>query len=111
MGMAFQIVDDILDFVGDIQVVGKPLMADFASGVFTLPIIYTAKDPRYKKKLEEIIEAGQFSHEELKYVQGWVHESGAMEHSKSWPVVILIELLTTSKPCQTFQPGIISGNW
>ena len=82
VGMAFQIVDDILDFVGDIQVVGKPLMADFASGVFTLPIIYTAKDPRYKKKLEEIIEAGQFSHEELKYVQGWVHESGAMEHSK-----------------------------
>lgn len=82
IGMAFQIVDDILDFVGDVQVVGKPLMADFASGVFTLPIIYAAMDPWYKRKLKEIIEAGQFSQAELKCVQKWVHESGAMEHSK-----------------------------
>lgn len=82
VGMAFQIVDDILDFVGDAKIVGKPLMADFTSGVFTLPIIYTAKDPGYKKKLKEIIEAGQFTQDELKSVQKWVHESGAMDHSK-----------------------------
>ncbi len=82
VGMAFQIVDDLLDFAGNAQIVGKPLMADFASGVFTLPIIYAARDSWYKKKLKEIIEAGQFTQDELQCVQKWVHESGAIGHTE-----------------------------
>src|SRR5690606_29034317 len=35
LGMAFQITDDLLDFNGAIDKVGKPVMSDFASGVFT----------------------------------------------------------------------------
>lgn len=41
IGMAFQIIDDILDFKGDEKNVGKPVMADIRQGIFTLPLIYS----------------------------------------------------------------------
>ncbi len=43
IGMAFQIVDDILDFTGDESSVGKPLGSDLLSGLVTLPAIYYAE--------------------------------------------------------------------
>lgn len=43
IGMAFQIVDDILDFTGDQNTVGKPLGSDLLNGLVTLPAIYYAE--------------------------------------------------------------------
>ncbi len=40
LGMAFQIVDDVLDFVGDEQTLGKPAGNDLRQGTITLPLIY-----------------------------------------------------------------------
>ncbi|MDO8671905.1 MAG: polyprenyl synthetase family protein [Dehalococcoidia bacterium] len=43
LGMAFQIVDDILDFVGDQEVLGKPVGNDLLQGTITLPAILLAE--------------------------------------------------------------------
>ena len=43
IGMAFQIVDDILDFNGEQAAVGKPLGSDLLNGLVTLPAIYYAE--------------------------------------------------------------------
>ncbi len=43
IGMAFQIVDDILDFTGEQAAVGKPLGSDLLNGLVTLPAIYYAE--------------------------------------------------------------------
>jgi len=40
VGMAFQIVDDILDFTSDQAVLGKPVASDLRQGIVTLPTIY-----------------------------------------------------------------------
>ncbi len=46
IGMAFQIVDDCLDLVGDESQMGKSLGTDLAKGKFTLPLIHLMrKDP------------------------------------------------------------------
>lgn len=42
-GMAFQIVDDILDFTGEQAAMGKPIGSDLLSGLVTLPAIYYAE--------------------------------------------------------------------
>ncbi len=40
IGMAFQIVDDLLDFTGEEDVIGKPVGGDLREGKMTLPVIH-----------------------------------------------------------------------
>lgn len=44
VGLAFQIVDDILDFTGEQSTVGKPIGSDLLNGLVTLPAIYYAEE-------------------------------------------------------------------
>lgn len=39
-GMAFQLVDDLLDFLGDERQTGKPVGTDLKEGVYTLPLLH-----------------------------------------------------------------------
>lgn len=43
LGLAFQIIDDILDIKSDEKILGKPIMNDFKEGKTTLPYIYLYK--------------------------------------------------------------------
>jgi len=40
LGMAFQIVDDLLDFTSSEEKMGKPVGSDLREGKLTLPLIY-----------------------------------------------------------------------
>ena len=47
LGMAFQIIDDVLDFVGDEGTIGKPVGGDLRQGIVTLPtLIYLRQTPQ-----------------------------------------------------------------
>jgi octaprenyl-diphosphate synthase len=45
LGIVFQLVDDLLDFTGDAQAVGKPLASDLREGKVTLPLIHLLRQP------------------------------------------------------------------
>ncbi len=45
LGMAFQLVDDILDFTAVETDIGKPVGSDLREGKVTLPLIYALADP------------------------------------------------------------------
>jgi heptaprenyl diphosphate synthase len=44
-GMGFQVLDDVLDLIGDAQRLGKPTGSDLAGGVYTLPVIAALHGP------------------------------------------------------------------
>ncbi|PIE45739.1 MAG: octaprenyl diphosphate synthase [Gammaproteobacteria bacterium] len=60
LGIAFQIADDVLDYVGDINKTGKGIGDDLAEGKMTLPLIHALQntDGVSTKRLRQIIESG-----------------------------------------------------
>jgi octaprenyl-diphosphate synthase len=44
LGIAFQLVDDLLDFTGDLRALGKPVGADLVEGKMTLPLIHLLQE-------------------------------------------------------------------
>ncbi|WP_320667765.1 solanesyl diphosphate synthase [Prochlorococcus sp. MIT 1307] len=59
LGLAFQVVDDILDFTGSDQQLGKPASSDLASGYLTAPALYALEE---NPKLDTLIQR-EFSEE------------------------------------------------
>ncbi len=56
LGMAFQIQDDLLDFLGDAKTMGKPQLQDISQGIYTLPVILLLNDNDLKPGIIKLIE-------------------------------------------------------
>ncbi|HVE57497.1 MAG TPA: polyprenyl synthetase family protein [Pyrinomonadaceae bacterium] len=62
LGIAFQLADDVLDFVADEDVLGKAAGADLLEGKLTLPLIlFVKKEPGVRKDLEKIMQDGDYA--------------------------------------------------
>ena len=62
VGIAFQMVDDCLDYIGDEQDLRKAIGTDLKEGKVTLPLIYTLGrcTPPEKKQIQDIMLSEQF---------------------------------------------------
>ncbi len=58
LGIAFQIVDDVLDFAGQEEILGKPIGSDLRQGTVTLPTIYYLRDHPLSDELGEMVLRG-----------------------------------------------------
>ena len=58
VGMAFQIIDDILDFTGEQSTIGKPVGGDLRQGIVTLPAIFYV-DAHPDDKLARMLRTGE----------------------------------------------------
>jgi len=56
VGMAFQVTDDILDFVGDEKKLGKPAGSDLRQGNITLPALYCYQSPEMGSRIRGMME-------------------------------------------------------
>ncbi|RME33933.1 MAG: polyprenyl synthetase family protein [Thermoflexia bacterium] len=58
LGLAFQIVDDVLDFIADERVLGKPVGSDLRQGLVTLPVLLFLEENGDHSALRRILSQG-----------------------------------------------------
>ena len=82
-GMAYQLVDDLLDYVGDEAVMGKNTGDDLAEGKLTLPVILAISRTNKKNKHILIDALEQKSSANLEQIVEIITTSGALEGTKA----------------------------
>ena len=83
LGLAFQIVDDLLDFFGDTKVTGKQLGGDLKSGVITLPVLRALQVSSDSKQLYEMVTKGNLSDDEIISAIDIIKRTDAAEYCKN----------------------------
>lgn len=81
LGMAFQIVDDVLDFTGDQSAVGKPLGSDLLNGLVTLPAIYYAETHPDDPDILSVPHGGWTNAENMTRLIDNIRHSGAVDQA------------------------------
>ncbi len=81
VGMAFQIVDDILDFTGEEAAVGKPIGSDLLNGLVTLPAIYFAEANPKNEDIVSLPEGGWKDPERVQRLVDRIRQSRAIQES------------------------------
>ncbi|MFZ1043129.1 MAG: polyprenyl synthetase family protein [Anaerolineales bacterium] len=78
-GMAFQIVDDILDFTGDESTVGKPVGSDLLNGLVTLPAIYYAEACPEDEDVKSLANGGWGNQERMQRLVESIRKTDAVK--------------------------------
>lgn len=81
IGVAFQIVDDLLDFVGDAETIGKEPGNDVMTGKVTLPLIYSLKKVTAAGGSDIIKQLKQGNEDSFRLVYDFVNENGGIEYA------------------------------
>jgi len=81
LGMAFQIIDDILDFVADEKTLGKPAGSDLRAGIITLPVYYYIQDAARREQVIGMIEGRNTGDPIVDEVVLLVRDSDAIEQA------------------------------
>lgn len=81
LGIAFQLVDDLLDYRGDAAELGKNVGDDLAEGKPTLPLIHTMREgtPEQAALVRKAIQQGGI--EDLEQIRCAVEASGALDYT------------------------------
>ena len=83
LGTAFQLIDDVLDFSGDANMIGKNLGDDLAEGKPTLPLLHAIRhgNKEQSRLIRAVIEQGGLGN--LQQVIEAVNQTGALEHVRA----------------------------
>ncbi len=81
LGLAFQLMDDVLDYTSDDQTLGKRVGDDLADGNLTLPLIYALQhgEPEEQALIKHVLATGNL--EELPRMKALLNRCGAMEYT------------------------------
>ena len=82
LGLAFQIIDDILDFTADETRLGKPVGGDVRAGTVTLPVIHMLRqaDGKDRKRFLQALRLGKRREPDWETVLGLMDKYGSLRY-------------------------------
>jgi len=81
LGFAYQIIDDVLDFVADSKLLGKPTASDLISGNITLPVILALQDEAAGNQLRRLLKDSCCIAENMAEIMDVLVETRALRES------------------------------
>jgi octaprenyl-diphosphate synthase len=84
-GLAFQLVDDLLDFTASAQQLGKPVLSDLKEGKVTLPLIYAMENGHREARelVAQVLKEKEFNSVRPETLVALVNESGALDRTRT----------------------------
>jgi octaprenyl-diphosphate synthase len=84
IGMAFQLVDDLLDYTGEEIVLGKPVGGDLRDGKMTLAVIHLlCRDARAETLIRKIVDGHEATLEEWRELRALLTQHRSIEYAYS----------------------------
>jgi octaprenyl-diphosphate synthase len=83
LGLAFQIVDDVLDYTSEERILGKPIGGDLREGKVTLPVIFMLQkaDAATRALVREVVTSRQVTPEAWAVIKDQLAGTGAVEEA------------------------------
>lgn len=75
-GLTYQLVDDLLDFLGDERKLGKPVGSDIRAGVYTLPVLHAME------RRDDVVDLIK-TDENLPRLVETLHETGSFKYARA----------------------------
>jgi octaprenyl-diphosphate synthase len=84
LGLAFQVIDDVLDFVGEVDLMGKPVGNDLRDGRVTLPVIVALRNAGQAEaaSVRHLVSSGLPGDVEWSQVLSLIDKNGGLSYSR-----------------------------
>jgi octaprenyl-diphosphate synthase len=83
LGIAFQLIDDLLDFTAEEEILGKAAGADLLEGKVTLPLILLLQsEPSMRDDVQSIMRDGHYRNVTRETLLRFVKETGALSGAR-----------------------------
>jgi octaprenyl-diphosphate synthase len=114
VGIAFQLMDDLLDYISSEEIFGKPVGKDLKEGKITLPLIYTLLklEESQKKRFAELFKSHLATEQDYRNLTRLVRSNGALDQIRDEAQAYVNEAATCLKsfPDSLFKRNLLELN-